>query len=57
MTGRALIVVNASHAPDLARCFIDLKDVGTVSRLKKPGRKSDFRLYTGLLKSAGCDVD
>jgi 4-amino-4-deoxy-L-arabinose transferase-like glycosyltransferase len=57
MTGRALIVVNASHAPDLARCFIDLKDVGTVSRLKKPGKKSDFRLYTGLLKSAGCDVD
>lgn len=57
MTDRALIVVNASHTPDLARCFTDLRDVGTVSRLKKPGKKSDFRLYTGLLKSADCDVD
>lgn len=55
--GRALIVVNASHTPDLARCFADLRDVGAVSRLKKPGKKSDFRLYTGLLKSADCDVD
>ena len=54
---KALIVVNASHTPDLARCFTDLRDVGTVSRLKKPGKKSDFRLYTGLLKSADCDVD
>jgi 4-amino-4-deoxy-L-arabinose transferase-like glycosyltransferase len=52
-----LIVVNASHTPDLAKCFSDLRDVGTVSRLKKPGKKSDFRLYTGLLKSADCDVD
>jgi len=54
---KALIVVNASHTPDLARCFTDLRDVGTVSRLKKPGKKSDFRLYTGLLKSVDCDVD
>ncbi|MCR6660615.1 MAG: glycosyltransferase family 39 protein [Asticcacaulis sp.] len=57
MGKKALIVVNASHAPDLARCFTDLRDVGTVSRLKKPGRKSDFRLYTGLLKSTDCDMD
>jgi 4-amino-4-deoxy-L-arabinose transferase-like glycosyltransferase len=56
-TDRALIVVNASHTPDLARCFTDLREAGTLSRLKKPGRKSDFRLYTGLLKSADCDVD
>jgi len=54
---RALIVVNASHAPDLAKCFTDLREAGTVSRLQKPGRKSDFRLYTGLLKSTGCAVD
>lgn len=53
----ALIVVNASHTPDLTRCFANLQDAGTVSRLKKPGKKSDFRLYTGLLKSADCDVD
>jgi 4-amino-4-deoxy-L-arabinose transferase-like glycosyltransferase len=56
-TGRALIVVNASHTPDLARCFTDLRDVGAVSRLKEPGRKTDFRFYTGFLKSADCDVD
>lgn len=56
-TGRGLIVVNASHSPDLARCFTDLREAGTLSRLKKPGRKSDFQLYTGLLKSADCDVD
>lgn len=55
-TGRALIVVNASHAPDLARCFNDLQSVGTVSRLKKTGRKSDFRLYTGFLRADDCDV-
>ncbi|HTN41720.1 MAG TPA: glycosyltransferase family 39 protein, partial [Asticcacaulis sp.] len=57
LTDRALIVVNARHTPDLARCFTGLENIGTVSRLKKPGRKSDFQLYTGLLKSADCDVD
>ncbi len=54
---KALIIVNASHTPDLARCFTDLQNVGTASRLKKPGKKSDFQLYTGRLKSADCDVD
>ncbi|MGN6209854.1 ArnT family glycosyltransferase [Asticcacaulis sp.] len=57
MGKKALIVVNASHTPNLTRCFTDLRNVGTVSRLKKPGRKSDFQLYTGLLKSADCDVN
>ena len=57
MNERTLIVVNASHTPDLVKCFTDLREAGTISRLKKPGKKSDFRLYNGLLKSADCDVD
>ncbi|MDV6332731.1 ArnT family glycosyltransferase [Asticcacaulis sp. 201] len=54
---RALIVTAAGDTPDLARCFSDLKDLGAVSRLKKPGKKSDFQLHTGLLKSPECETD
>jgi hypothetical protein len=54
---RVLIVVDASHSPDLAACFNELTDQGTVSRLKKPGKRSDFRLYTGRLKYVGCKLE
>ena len=55
-TDRALIVLSAKYAPTLDTCFADLSEVGTVSRLKKPGKKTDFRLFTGRLKSATCEV-
>ncbi len=55
--GKALIVVAVNDTPDLARCFSGLQDLGTVSRLKKPGKKSDFHLYTGFLKYKDCDVN
>ena len=54
---RVLIVVAAGHTLDLAKCFNELTDQGTVSRLKKPGKKSDFRLYTGRLKYVGCKLE
>jgi 4-amino-4-deoxy-L-arabinose transferase-like glycosyltransferase len=52
----ALIVVPASHTPDLYGCFDDVADLGTVSRGKKPNPRSDFRLYSGRLKAAGCEI-
>ncbi|HTM81792.1 ArnT family glycosyltransferase [Asticcacaulis sp.] len=53
---RALIVLSAKYVPTLDTCFTDLSEVGTVSRLKKSGKKTDFRLFTGRLKSATCEV-
>lgn len=53
---RALIVLSAKYAPTLDTCFTDLAEVGTVSRLKKPGKKTDFHLFTGRLKSTNCEV-
>ena len=55
-TDRALIVLSAKYAATLDTCFTDLSEVGTVSRLKKPGKKTDFRLFTGRLKSADCQL-
>lgn len=55
-TDHALIVLSAKYAPTLDTCFTDLSEVGTVSRLKKPGKKTDFRLFTGRLKAATCEV-
>lgn len=55
-TNRALIVLSAKYAPSLDTCFTDLSEVGTVSRLKKPSKKTDFRLFTGRPKSATCEV-
>lgn len=52
----AIIVVPALHTPDLYGCFDDVEDLGIVSRGKKPNPKSDFRLYSGRLKAAGCEV-
>lgn len=52
----AIVVVPALHTPDLYGCFDDLTDLGTLSRGKKPNPKSDFRLYSGRLKAAGCEV-
>jgi len=52
----AIIVVPASHTPDLYGCFDDVADLGIVSRGKKPNSKSDFHLYSGRLKAAGCEV-
>lgn len=54
---KALIVVGLDHQSDLGRCFDGLTDMGIVSRLDKPGRKSDYRLWSGTLKSPACDVD
>ncbi len=53
---RALIVLSAKYAPTLNTCFTDLTEIGTVSRMKKPGKKTDFRLFTGRLKSTTCEV-
>ncbi len=53
---RALIVLPAKYAPTLDTCFADLSEIGTVSRMKKPGKKTDFRLFTGRLKSTNCEV-
>ena len=55
-TGKALIVVAPNHTPDLARCFSDLTEAGTLSRTPKPGKKTTFRLFTGTLKSPDCDL-
>ncbi len=52
----AIVVVPASHMPDLYGCFDDVTDLGTVSRGPKPNPKSDFRLYSGRLKAAGCEI-
>ncbi len=52
----AIIVVPASHTPDLYGCFDDVEDLGTVSRGRKPNPRSDFHLYSGRLKAAGCEV-
>lgn len=52
----ALIIVAARHDPKLETCFADVRDLGVISRLKTPNPKSDFRLYTGRLKTAGCEV-
>lgn len=54
---KALIVVSLNHTPDLSLCFDGLTDLGIVSRLAKPSRKSDYRLWSGTLKSPACDVD
>ena len=51
-----LIVVPATHTPALGRCFDNLTDLGTVSRLKKSDAKTDLHLWTGRLKTAGCEV-
>ncbi len=51
-----LIVVPATHTPDLGHCFDDLSDLGVISRLKKSDAKTDFHLWTGRLKTAGCEV-
>ncbi len=52
----AIIVVPASHTPDLSACFDDVADLGPTSRGKKPNPRSDFHLYSGRLKAAGCEV-
>ncbi|ESQ74140.1 glycosyltransferase family 39 protein [Asticcacaulis sp. AC402] len=54
--GRALIVIAEGKAIDPARCFDRVKDVGTVSRTAKPGKKSNFRLYSGQLRDPNCDL-
>ncbi len=53
---RAIIVVSANHGPDLNACFSGLRDLGTVSRLKKAGRKTDLHLWSGLIKTPGCEL-
>ncbi len=56
-TGRtALIIVAARHSPKLDTCFAAVQDLGTISRLDKPSDKSDFHIYSGRLKAAGCEV-
>ncbi len=52
---RALIVVAPNHSFDLAACFDDIRDEGTVSR-GRPGRKTTFRLYSGMPSAPGCEV-
>ncbi|MBW8881189.1 MAG: glycosyltransferase family 39 protein, partial [Asticcacaulis sp.] len=52
----AIVVVPATHTPDLYGCFDDVTDLGIVSRGRKPNPKSDFRLYSGRLKAAGCEI-
>ena len=52
----AVIVVPASHTPDLYGCFDNIADLGIVSRGKKPNPKSDFHLYSGRLKAARCEI-
>ena len=54
---KTLIVVSLNHTPDLDQCFDGLTDLGIVSRLAKPGRKSDYRLWSGSLKDPACEVD
>ncbi len=53
--GMALIVVEADHSPDLAACFVDMQQLGMVSR-GKPGGKRDFNLYTAMPKKTGCSL-
>jgi 4-amino-4-deoxy-L-arabinose transferase-like glycosyltransferase len=56
-TGRtALIVVQARRQIDLDVCFEDIRELAIVSRLDKPNPKSDFRLYSGQLKAARCEI-
>ncbi|WP_443747941.1 ArnT family glycosyltransferase [Asticcacaulis solisilvae] len=52
----AIIVVPASHTPDLYGCFDDVADLGPTSRGRKPNPRSDFHLYSGRLKAAGCEI-
>ena len=52
----ALIVVQARRSINLNACFEDVRELATVSRLEKPNPKSDFRLYSGRLKAARCEL-
>lgn len=52
---RALIVVAPNHHPDLSACFDTVRDEGIVSR-GKPGKKADFHLYSGMLRTPECDM-
>ncbi|MEI9906008.1 MAG: hypothetical protein WDN06_20465 [Asticcacaulis sp.] len=52
---RALIVVAPNHQFDLSACFDDIHDEGIISR-GKPGKKTDFHLYSGTLTSADCEL-
>jgi 4-amino-4-deoxy-L-arabinose transferase-like glycosyltransferase len=52
----ALIVVQARRSINLNVCFEDVRELTTVSRLEKPNPKSDFRLYSGRLKAARCEL-
>lgn len=52
----ALIVVQARRSINLDVCFEDVRELATVSRLEKPNPKSDFRLYSGRLKTARCEL-
>ncbi len=52
----ALIVAQARRSIDLNVCFEDVRELATVSRLEKPDPKSDFRLYSGRLKAARCEL-
>jgi hypothetical protein len=52
----ALIVVQARRSINLNICFEDVRELATVSRLEKPNPKSDFRLYSGRLKAARCEL-
>ncbi len=53
----ALIVVQARRSINLNVCFEDVRELATISRLEKPNPKSDFRLYSGRLKAARCELD
>jgi 4-amino-4-deoxy-L-arabinose transferase-like glycosyltransferase len=52
----ALIVVQARRSLNLNVCFENVRELATVSRLDKPNPKSDFRLYSGRLKAARCEL-
>lgn len=52
----ALIIVQARRSINLDVCFEDVRELATVSRLEKPNPKSDFRLYSGRLKTARCEL-
>ncbi len=51
----ALIVVAPNHHFDLSACFDDVHDEGVLAR-GKPGRKTDFHLYSGTPKSPDCQL-
>ncbi|MBP2161687.1 MULTISPECIES: glycosyltransferase family 39 protein [Asticcacaulis] len=52
----ALIIVQARRSINLDVCFEDVRELAIISRLEKPNPKSDFRLYSGRLKAARCDL-